>query len=499
VELAARGDWKHYGPTAACQDAEITIRPGRIGALVGENGAGKSTLAGILAGRVTPDRCDLAVDGRSVTIASPSDARRLGIGLVPQHSELVPRLTLLENLVLGIEPTRGPAVDYARARAKARNLMSDVGFELPLDRDASDLSVGERQKAEVLKLLYQDARCLLLDEPTALLGPSEAADLFAALRRLVDGGRSALVVTHRLSEVFSYCDDLTVMRRGRTLARRAVADTLPAQVAELMVGDLAKPAPGRRREFGPPALELRDVVCRDVMGVHRLDGFSLCVREGEIVGVAGVMGNGQEELVAVAAGVIPVEEGAVRMLGRDVTRWPTAARRSIGARFIPWDRQTDGLVAGFDVARNSILGRHRARSVCRGGGLSPALVRSAAEAVAVRGEVLPRDVTLPIEALSGGNRERLVTARELPDEARIVVAAGPGRGLDLRGIDQLERRLRALRDAGCAILLISYDLDELLRLADTVAVCVRGRVVAARPPSEYAPGELSRLMMTGAT
>jgi ABC-type uncharacterized transport system ATPase subunit len=498
VDLAARGVCKRYGATVACREAEIAVCSGRIGALVGENGAGKSTLAGILAGRVVPDAAEVTVDGRPTALSSPADARRLGIGLVPQHAELVPRLTLLENLVLGIEPAWRGLIDYRSARTRAAALMSKVGFDLPLERDASDLSVAERQKAEVLKLLYEDARCLLLDEPTALLAPSEAADLFAALRRLTSTGRSALVITHRLGEVFAYCDDLTVMRRGLTVAHHQATETTPEHVAELMVGELAQPPARAEAQLGSVALELVNVVCRDLLGVVRLDGFSLQVRAGEIVGVAGVAGNGQEELVGVAAGVVPVAKGTIRMMARDVTRWPTSSRRSLGARFIPWDRERDGLVMGFDVARNAVLGRHRDHELYGRGGLSGALVRVSAAATVGEGEVVPDDVRLPTEALSGGNRQRLQTARELREGARIVVAAGPGRGMDLRGLARLEQRLQTLRAAGCAILLISHDLDELVRLADTIAVCVRGRIVAARPVGDYAPGELSRLM-TGAS
>lgn len=477
--VEARGIRRRFGRVVANDDVDLVVAPGEVRALVGENGAGKSTLVRILAGFDRPDGGTVRIRGEALLPGDPARAMARGVGLVHQHFTLVDPLTVAENLVLGREPRRWGLLDRGAARRAVEAAAATFGLAADPDARCGDLSVGEKQRVEVLKVLHRGAEILVLDEPTAVLAPPEVAPFLDLLRRLAAGGRTVILVTHRLDEVMSVADRVTVLRGGRVVAEEDVRATDPARLARLMVGDGVDLAVDRRPTgvTGPPALAVRGLVVRRD-GRPAVDGVDLAVRAGEVVGIAGVAGNGQSELLDALAGLRPVAAGTVHLGGQDVTGAPPEARRARGLALVPEDRGDRGLVGDLSLAENLLLGRPEATPPWRRGG------RRAAAALLEGEDVRPPDPDLPARALSGGNAQKLLVARELARSPRVLLAGQPTRGVDVGAAAHLHRRILAARDEGAAVLLVSGDLGEVLRLSDRVLVMVHGRVVAELSAAE---------------
>jgi general nucleoside transport system ATP-binding protein len=498
---------KSFGSVQANRGAMLDVTRGEIHALVGENGAGKSTLMRILSGLFMPDSGRVEVDGRDVTGWNSAQAIAAGVGMVHQHFMLVPTLNVVENLILGAEPTRLGQLDMTRATAEVSALMRTSGLTVPLDRRVAQLAVGEAQRVEILKALHRGARILVLDEPTAVLSPLEVDELWRVLRRLKSEGHTIVLITHKLDEVMAVSDRVTVMRNGETVGRLVTAETSAAELARLMVGrDVALVE--RRTPLGKTAisgalLEVRNLA---VAGTAQpLTEISFSIARGEILGVAGVEGNGQTELVETLAGLLHPASGSIELAGRDVTSLDVRARRDAGLAYIPEDRQSRGLILDYSVADNLVLGRqhHYTR---RGTLDSDAIANNAAQVIR-EFDIRPRDPRALARALSGGNQQKAVVAREMQGrtaggtseqrDVAVLLAAQPTRGVDVGAIEFIHARLRAARDAGSAILLVSADLAEILALADRVAVMFRGRIVTI-VDAAHATIEQLGAFMTGA-
>ncbi len=494
---------KRFGAVQALDGASLRVAAGSIHAVVGENGAGKSTLMKIAYGELRADAGSLALDGRAIEPArhDPRAAMALGVGMVHQHFTLVPTLTVLENLVLGRERWRGPMLDLAGPRARAAELARELGVEVSLDARIETLSVGERQRVEILRVLFHGARILLLDEPTAVLAPAEVRELFARLRALAAGGVTVVLVTHKLDEVEAIADRVTVMRRGRVVAELEREQLVAEAIAHAMVGRPVllevERSPGTPGEV---TLAVRGLTVRGRGTRPSLDGVDLEVRAGEIVGVAGVEGNGQRELVEAIAGLRAPSAGSVHLAGREVTRWPVAARAELGLGHVPEDRHARGLVLDFSVADNLMLGQEQ-RFAPRGL-IDRARVEARAESIIAAYEIRPGDPRAPARALSGGNQQKVVVGRELArDPLSMLLAAQPTRGVDIGAIELIHRRLLAARDAGVAVLLVSSELTDLRALADRVVVFYRGRAVAWLDGDQLAAADAIETigeLMTGA-
>ncbi len=495
--LELRGITKRFpGGVVANDGVDFDLRRGEVHALLGENGAGKSTLMTILYGLIRPDEGEVRVDGRPVDIATPSRAIELGIGMVHQHFMLVPVMTVAENIVLANEPRRGALFDARTAAARVRELSERYGLAVDPDATIEDVTVGMQQRVEILRALYRGARILVLDEPTAVLTAQEARELFDVLEALKADGASIVFITHKLGEVLEIADRITVLRRGRKI------DTVPADgatesaLARLMVGrevlmrvekTAAKPA--------EPMLELRDLHVRDERDLEAVAGVSLEVRAGEIVALAGVDGNGQAELVDAVTGLRPVASGQIMVGGRDVTG--AGARETVrcGVSHIAEDRQRRGLVLDFTLAENLALREYNTPRLSRCGWLSTRRMARRAAGLLREYDVRGGDPGTLASALSGGNQQKCVVAREIAADPRVLVAAQPTRGLDVGAIEFVHRRLVAERDAGRAILLVSLEFEEVRALADRILVIYEGSLAGEFTPD--ATEEELGLAMTG--
>ncbi len=492
---------KRFGLVEANRGASLEVEGGEIHALVGENGAGKSTLMRIVAGMYQPDGGRVEMNGRDVTGWSTAQAIEGGVGMVHQHFMLVPTLTVAENVVLGREPLRGPALDMARAVSDVERVADEYGLRIHARRTVSDLSVGEAQRVEILKTLFRGARLLILDEPTAVLSPPEVSDLWRVLRGLKANGGTIVLITHKLSEVIEVSDRVTVMRQGRTVDRMTTAQTTPAEIARAMVGrEVALPGEASyvagERATGGATLELLDLVVAGSGGRCGVNGVTLSIAPGEIVGVAGVEGNGQTELIETIAGLRPSKSGRILLCGRDIARLDVRARSEVGLAHIPEDRHLRGLVLDYSLAENLILGQQHRYS--RGWRLDRSGIAANAVEKIREFDIRPADALLPVRSLSGGNQQKVVIAREMGSTFSCLLAAQPTRGVDVGAIEFIHGRLREARAAGKAILLVSAELSEILALADRVAVMYGGRIVAVLPRADATEEAIGQLM-TGAT
>ena len=501
---------KAFGDCIANAGASLEVATGEIHALVGENGAGKSTLMRTLAGLYAPNGGTVEVNGSDVTGWSTKEAIAAGVGMVHQHFMLVPTLTVAENLTLGSEPVRGIQLDRAAAEAATRELSERTGLRVEAARKVSSLSVGELQRVEILKALYRGARVLILDEPTAVLSPPEVQELWTVLRRLREDGGTIILITHKLDEVMAISDTITVMQLGRTVARLRTAETTPREIARAMVGRdvslaldaLSAPAPSSIAGTGGAhtLLSVRDLRVSTPMRERAVDGVSFDIAAGEILGIAGVEGNGQTELIEAIAGLRPAGSGRVMLRGSDAGEHDLLSldvrhRGDAGLSHIPEDRHHRGLVLDYTVAENLILGRQHHFS--RGAALDHArIAANAAEQIAAF-DVRPRDPATPARALSGGNQQKVVIAREMGRDFQVLLATQPTRGVDVGAIEFIHQRLRDARAAGKAILLVSADLAEILALSDRIAVMYSGRLVTILPRSEASAEKLGPYM-TGA-
>ena len=496
VVLEMRGVTKTFGPVTANDDVSITLRRGGILGLLGENGAGKSTLMKILYGLYAPDKGEVLVDGEKVQISDPKDAVKRGIGMVHQHFTLVPPLTVAENIVLGAEPRKGASLDMEKAVRATEELCDRYGLQIDPRARVSNLSVGERQRVEILKTLYRNARILVLDEPTAVLTPQETEDLFAVLKELVSDGLSIILITHKLGELLGVSDEITIIRDGKVVDTVKTSATNEGELARRMVGrEVLLRVEKKEVEAGEPRLVAENVVVRSNAGGVAVEDVSLTVRAGEILGVAGVDGNGQMELAEALAGTRAVEGGRVYLDGDDVTRLGAEARQRRGLAYVPEDRSAKGLVQDFTLAENNSLKTYDEPPVSRWGWVSPkAMRRRAAEALRAY-DVRPANPDLRAAALSGGNQQKAVLARELSGDPGVILAAQPTRGVDVGAIEFIHGQLLEQRSEGKAILLISLDLEEVRSLADRIAVIYAGRVVGEVSPD--ATDEELGLMMAG--
>jgi simple sugar transport system ATP-binding protein len=499
---------KTFGPVRANNGASLEVARGEIHALVGENGAGKSTLMRVLSGMYAPDAGRMEVNGRDVTGWSTADAIAAGVGMVHQHFMLVPTLTVAENMMLGRELTRGGQLDAVRAVHEAAELSRTTGLAVRPEQKVADLSVGEAQRVEILKTLYRGARILILDEPTAVLSPPEVRELWQVLRGMRDRGETIVLITHKLGEVMEISDTITVMRQGRTVERLRTADTTPAEIARAMVGrdvqlasqytaeELERTAPAVEDDRGAaPLLDVRDLVVDDARGLTAVKRVSLAVWPGEILGIAGVEGNGQTELLDALAGLRRPRSGTIQIARTDVTRRSVKERGDLGLSHIPEDRHARGLVLDYSVAENLVLGQqHR---FTRGVRLDRQEILSNARQQIGRFDIRPSDPQVAARTLSGGNQQKIVIAREMGRNFQVLLAAQPTRGVDVGAIEFIHARLREARDAGKAILLVSADLAEILALSNRIAVMYGGRIVTILPRGE-ASEEVLGPYMTGA-
>ena len=498
IELRAIDKW--FGEVHANQDVSLAIRPGTIHGIVGENGAGKSTLMGILYGYHLPDRGEILVRGRPAAIRSPQDALAAGIGMVHQHFMLVEPFTVVENVLLGVEGSFLLKAGLGRARAEIVRLGREYHLEVDLDTRVGDLGVGQRQRVEILKALYRGADVLILDEPTAVLTPQEADHLFRILGALRAEGKTVVLITHKLREIREVTDVVTVMRQGRVVATLPTAGTTSEQLAELMVGRRVSlrvdKTPARP---GEAVLEVADIVVEDALGVERVKGVSFAARRGEIVGIAGVAGNGQSELLEALAGIRPVKSGRIRWRGSDITdqgKRSPRRMRWLGLSHVPEDRQRMGLIIPFAARESAILGYHDEATYNRHLRLRREAVAAGFRRQAAEYDVRPTDGALPTSAFSGGNQQKMVLARELDRNPDLLLVGQPTRGVDIGAIEFIHRRLVALRDAGKAIVLVSVELDEILALADRILVMYDGHIVGEVPQATATERALG-LMMAG--
>ena len=496
VELS--GITKRFPGVVANDDVNLRVAEGEIHAVVGENGAGKSTLMKILYGMQSPDEGRMLVGGTEVAFSSPSEAIEHGIGMVHQHFMLADNLTVLENVVLGAEPRRRGLIDRKVARRDLEALGASYGLDLHPDDLVETLEVGERQRVEIIKVLYRGARVLILDEPTAVLVPQEVEELFRNLRELKARGHTIIFIDHKLEEVLAIADTITVLRHGRTVATVDPAEVTAHELAELMVGsELPTPSTEPRVADDHVTLTVRDLSVLDGSGRPTLDQVSLDVQRGEIVGVAGVEGNGQGELIEAILGLRQTSGGQLLLDGEDIGHWPVRRRREAGIGYVPEDRHRRGLLLDAPLWENAMLGHQTMTPFARGPFLDRSGARSATTRIVEHFDVRTPGIDTSARALSGGNQQKLVIGREMAASPRLLVAAHPTRGIDVGAQAAVWADLRAARREGLAMLLVSADLEELIGLADRLLVMLRGRVVAELDPATTTPRILGGYM-TGA-
>ncbi len=488
---------KKFPGVIANRDVSLSARVGEVHALVGENGAGKSTVMKVLYGMQRPDDGEILVHGKPVHFKSPSEAIEAGIGMVHQHFMLADNLTVLENVILGSEPTRRGRINVAGARDRIRTMAAAYGLEINPDALVETLGVGERQRVEILKVLYRGARILIFDEPTAVLVPQEVDELFAALRGLRAEGLSVIFISHKLDEVLRVADNVTVIRQGATVAEVAAKDVTPRQLAQLMVGEDLPVAPPR--ETTPTdrvVLEVRGLRVPNPGARDLVSDIDLTIHAGEVVGIAGVEGNGQSELIEAIVGLIPAE-GTVRFLGSDLTGSTVAERRDAGIGLIPEDRQREALLMSAPLWENRFLGHQRSEPLVVRGVLNRGIAREDTRTIMREYDVRAPGPDTAVYALSGGNQQKFIVGREMARKPALLLASHPTRGVDVGAQAAIWEELRRARDAGMAILLISADLEELIGMSDTLQVMLRGRITATLDPRTTTPESLGSAM-TGA-
>lgn len=497
IEL--KGISKAFGPVQANKDISISVAKGTIHGIVGENGAGKSTLMSILYGFYKADAGEVWINGKHTHIPDSQAAIRAGIGMVHQHFKLVENFSVVENVVLGAEDGAMLQPSLRKARRILTELASEYGLDVDPDAIVEDLSVGHQQRVEILKQLYRQAEILILDEPTGVLTPAEADQLFRILGRLKEEGKTIILITHKLREIMDVTDTVSVMRRGEMTATVKTAETSPAGLAELMVGrkvllevDKAPPS------AGDVVLDVKNLRVVDATGVERVKSISLQIRAGEILGIAGVAGNGQSELLEVLGGMIPATSGEITLHGEpiDITgRYSNGqSRRARGIGHVPEDRQVEGLIMPYEAWENAAFGYHHDEKYQSGMLMNNAAIKADCAEKMERYDVRPPNPRLPARNFSGGNQQKIVVAREMDRQPELLLVGQPTRGVDIGAIEFIHKQIIALRDAGKAVLLVSVELDEILGLSDRIAVMFDGEISGERLPDETNEGDLGLLM-----
>lgn len=494
--VSLRGVSKAFGTVQALDGVDFELAEREIHALVGENGAGKTTLMRVLAGLEPPDGGRIEIAGRGVTIPDPQTASRLGIGMVHQRFQLHPSLTVVENVVLGAEPQSYGLFSLRRATTQVRELAERYGFEIDPRARVSTLPVGVRQRVEILKALHRGADILIFDEPTSVLTPQETQGLFGILRSLKADGKAIIYISHKIWEVLEVSDRISVLRRGRNAGELPSAEATAEAIAERMVGhDLPPLRRGGEREAGAVALEARDLEVEDDRGVTAVRGVSLVVREGEIVGLAGVEGNGQRELVEALAGLRMPTSGEVLMAGRSVTRCTLYERRRQGLALIPEDRDREGVCAPLSITENLIGNRYRDRPYAVAGAVRRKPLLQLSHELMERYAVRAEGPSALVRTLSGGNVQKVVVARELSGQPRVVLAVHPSRGIDIGAMRAVHQELLNLATTGAAILLVSGDLDEIFALSDRILTLFEGSVTGEVAREAATREDVGRLML----
>ncbi|GAB2686126.1 ABC transporter ATP-binding protein [Thalassiella azotivora] len=491
------GITKRFPGVVANSDVNLEVRTGEVHAVVGENGAGKSTLMKTLYGMHRPDEGTIEVEGRRVVFHSPRDAIAAGIGMVHQHFMLADNLTVAENIVLGSEPSRRGVIDRGAVQEQLEALSQRYGLNLHPERLVDELSVADRQRVEIAKVLYRGARVLILDEPTAVLVPQEVDELFESLRGLRAQGLAVVFISHKLDEVLSVADRVTVIRRGTTVGTVGRGEVTSRQLAEMMVGSALPTAPPRTTSVGTEEVLRVEGLTVERAGAPALSDVSFTVRRGEVVGFAGVEGNGQSELVEALLGVVTADAGRVVYRGQDVTGWPTIRRRAEGMAVVPEDRHRQALLLDAPLWENRVLGHQTSPPVGGRFLVRRAAAREDTARIMRDYDVRAPGVETPARALSGGNQQKLIIGREMSGSPQVLVAAHPTRGVDVGAQAAIWGRIREARDAGLGTVLVSADLDELIGLSDTIHVLLRGRVVATVDPAEATPEVLGSYMTGG--
>ncbi|WP_442602175.1 ABC transporter ATP-binding protein [Paenibacillus sp. KN14-4R] len=495
VELV--GITKRFPGIVANDSISLKLRKGEIHALLGENGAGKSTLMNVVFGLYQPDEGHIEMDGKKVLIDSPNKAIELGIGMVHQHFKLVQPFTVTENIVLGMEPKKGIKIDYRTAAEKVRKLSEQYGLDIDPHAKIEDISVGMQQRVEIVKTLYRGADVLIFDEPTAVLTPQEIIKLMEIMKQLVSEGKSIILITHKLKEIMTIADTVTIIRRGKVIDSVKKLETNPQELAEKMVGRHVS----FRTEKKPPSpkhtvLQVHDLSYKNHQGVNVLNGLSFEVKAGEILGIAGVDGNGQSQLIEALTGLRKVNSGEISLNGKNITNRTPRHISESGISHIPEDRHKHGLVLDFTVSENMVLDTYFYPQFTKNGMLDYKAIDKNAEKLVKQYDVRTPSIYNEARSLSGGNQQKAIIAREIERNPDLVIAAQPTRGLDVGAIEFVHKQLIEQRDQGKAVLLISFELDEILNVSDRIAVIYEGKIVGEVLPQETTDQELG-LMMAG--
>lgn len=496
--IEMRNITKIFGEFVANDQINLNVRCGEIHALLGENGAGKSTLMNMLAGLLEPTSGEIIIKGQSVKIDSPSKAAQLGIGMVHQHFMLVDAFTVAENIILGSETTKGGVIDLTKAVAEIKELSKKYGLEVDPTAKVSDISVGAQQRVEILKTLYRGADLLIFDEPTAVLTPSEIAELLKIMKALVDEGKSIILITHKLDEIRAVADTVTVIRRGKSIETVSVEGATNEDLAEWMVGRSVS-FKTEKIEATPKevVLSIKDLVVNENRGIPAVKGLSLDVRAGEIVGIAGIDGNGQSELIQAITGLRKVKSGSIMIKGEEVVGKTPRTITEMQVSHVPEDRHRDGLVLPMTVAENISLQTYYKEPVSKNGILNYAVINEKARQLMAEFDVRGASELVPAKALSGGNQQKAIIAREIDRNPDLLIVSQPTRGLDVGAIEYIRKRLIAERDKGKAVLVVSFELDEILDVSDRIAVIHDGIIHGIVDPDKTNKQELGVLMAGG--
>lgn len=486
---------KEFGSFVANDNITLQVRKGEIHALLGENGAGKSTLMNVLFGLYQPEQGEIRVNGKPVKISNPNIANDLGIGMVHQHFMLVEKFTVTENIILGREITSGGRINLKKAEQAVREISERYGLAVDPQAKISDISVGMQQRVEILKTLYRGAEILIFDEPTAVLTPQEIEELMQILKTLIQEGKSIILITHKLREIMEVADRCTVIRKGKGIGTVNVSETNPNELASLMVGrEVVFKTEKRKADPKQPVLEVKDLVVKDSRGVIAVNGLNLTIRSGEIVGIAGVDGNGQSEFIEAITGLRKATSGSIKVNGKELTGLTPRKITESGVGHIPQDRHKHGLVLNYPIGENMVLQTYYKKPFSKNGILNFKEIYSKAKKLIAEYDVrTPSEYTLA-RALSGGNQQKAIIGREVDRDPDLLIAAQPTRGLDVGAIEFIHKRLIEQRDRGKAVLLVSFELDEIMNVSDRIAVIYEGKIVAIVDPKETNEQELGLLM-----